>query len=310
MAHYITIDGGTSNTRVSLTRDEDVISTLRISLGAFSVLDNKSALKEAIKSAIDSLLSISKKSYEDIECILASGMITSEFGLCPLDHINVPAGLGKLHQNMERVILDEICPVPFMFVRGVKCIGDSLEDTDMMRGEETELMGIMTDSERECIYILPGSHSKVIRVNPDREIETFSTLLTGEMVKAISDDTILKDAIDLKCKNIDYEYLLKGYKFCKEHGINKSLFKVRILKNVFSAGSSQLYSFFLGIILTDEIKEVEKYDAPLVVIGGKHQLKEATAAILREVSSKEIIVLSDEQVDQSVTKGLMKIYKG
>ncbi len=308
MSYHITIDGGTTNTRISLTKDEKILSTIKISLGAFSSLDNKDGLKNEIKASIDSLLKSFSVEYEDVEYVLASGMITSEFGICPIDHIMAPAGLEELGRNVKRTMLQEICPIPFMFVRGVKFTCETPELADMMRGEETELMGIIRSGE-DCVYILPGSHSKVIKVNSDGKIERFSTLLTGEMIKAISEGTILKDAIDLGCDKTDSEYLLKGYEFCREHGVNKALFKVRILKNVFSATSVQTYSFFLGVVLADEIREVEKYDAKKVVIGGRRQLREATAQILKNISEKEIEVLSEEDVSTSVTKGLFEIYR-
>ena len=98
MKNYITIDGGTTNTRISLIKDGRAVETIKLSLGARSGIDNNDALKTAIADAIDTLLK--KSNGIEIEKILASGMITSEFGLYNLPHISVPSGIDELHNAM------------------------------------------------------------------------------------------------------------------------------------------------------------------------------------------------------------------
>ena len=56
MSIYITIDGGTSNTRVCLASNEMVWDKRSIGLGAKACIDNKERLCDEIKSAIDSIL--------------------------------------------------------------------------------------------------------------------------------------------------------------------------------------------------------------------------------------------------------------
>lgn len=85
-------------------------------------------------------------------------------------------------------------------------------------------------------------------------IASFITTLTGEMVYAAANDTILKDAVDISQNKIDDNYLIIGYNYCEQNGLNESLFKVRILKNIFSADLTAAYSFFIGAILHDEVK--------------------------------------------------------
>ena len=51
MKNYITIDGGTTNTRISLIIDGRAVETIKLSLGARSGIDNNDALKKAIADA-------------------------------------------------------------------------------------------------------------------------------------------------------------------------------------------------------------------------------------------------------------------
>ncbi|MBE6608345.1 MAG: hypothetical protein E7633_07300 [Ruminococcaceae bacterium] len=313
-ALYFIIDGGTTNTRINLVKDEKILDCFKISLGARAGIDNRETLKTEIKNGIKELLSRNFIEEKDICRILASGMITCEFGLINLPHIAAPAGIKELHDSMEEVILDEISPIPFVFIRGIKISSDSFEEADIMRGEETELiginsMGIISEEYGKCIYILPGSHSKIIKIDSDGRIYSFSTMLTGEMIASLSAHTILKDAVDLESSEIDSEYLLKGYNFCKNEGLNKALFKTRILKNIFSCTKDETYSFFIGCVLSPEIEHIVSSDAETVVLGGKAQIKKAMETILKNCCEKKIISLNDNEAELSTVIGAIKIFE-
>ena len=307
MKTYITIDGGTSSTRVNFVKNREVLDTIKMNIGARASIENRDEYTGAIKNAVEDI--ISRNNADEIERILASGMITCEFGLCNLPHIKTPAGINELHENMYETRIDEISDIPFVFIRGVKTDTDDMDALDMMRGEETELMGIINEEYGECVYILPGSHSKIIKTDKESKIVAFSTMLTGEMIGALSQGTILKDAVDLSVSEINREYLLKGYDYAKTAGINKALFKVRILKNIFGCSKEEIYSFFMGIVLCDEIEVIIRDEAKTVVLGGKAQIKKAMAVILKEKSDKNIVELDEKTVDCSTSVGMIRIYE-
>lgn len=307
MGTYITIDGGTTSTRVHLVRDEVICDTIKLDIGARASIDEHEKYIVSIKNAVDEITLRNK--VENIEKILASGMITCELGLCNLPHINVPAGISELHDTMYETKITDISEIPFVFVRGVKIDSEDIADFDMMRGEETELMGIVDEEYSDCIYVLPGSHSKIIRTDEKGRIVSFSTMLSGEMIVSLSQGTILKDAVDLSVDKINSEYLLKGYDFAETVGINKALFKVRVLKNNFGCSKEEVYSFFIGIILCDEISNIIKDNIGTVFLGGKEQIKKAMALILREKTGKNIIELDEKIVNSSTSIGAIKIYE-
>ena len=309
MSVYITIDGGTTNTRVSLIREKKFADGIKLDIGARKSIEGNETLKSEIKRAIETLLEKNRLTEKDITCILASGMITSEFGLCHLDHITTPSGIAELHDGMERVYLKEITDIPFVFIRGVKLSTDDYEKLDVMRGEETELMGILNPEYGECIYVLPGSHSKIIKVDSSGRIVEFSTMMTGEMINALSCQTILKDAVDLSISEVNNEYLLKGYDYTEREGINKSLFKTRVLKNFCGCDKKEVYSFFLGCVIHSEIKSIIEDKAENVVLGGKKQLKFAMAEILKIRDNKNIILLDEDTVNMSTAIGAIRIFE-
>ena len=232
MSTYITVDGGTTSTRLNLLRDSVILDTVKLNIGARAAMDDRKSYTDAIKNGIETL--ISRNDAKDVKQILASGMITCEFGLCNLPHIKAPAGLCELHEAMHETVIEEISDIPFVFMRGVKVDSEDVDTFDMMRGEETELMGIADRAYGACVYVLPGSHSKIIKTDESGRILSFATMLTGEMIAALSQHTILKDAVDWSVDTLDRDYLLKGFEYAKEAGINKALFKVRVLKNSFN----------------------------------------------------------------------------
>ena len=307
MKIYFAIDGGTTNTRVNLVADGKITDTVKINIGARKSIGGNSELKEAVKKAICDLLKKHNLSEDDVICAIASGMITSEYGLCKLDHLVAPVGIAELHNAVKKVELPEISKIPFVFIPGVKLCGKSLDENDMMRGEETELMGLSDGG--ECVYVLPGSHSKLVTTDKEGRIADFGSMLTGELIAALVSSTILKDSVDFSVENINSEYLLKGYNYCETHGVNASLFKVRVLRNLLGATAEQTYNFFMGVALHDEIEQIAKCKENKVVIGGRRQIKEAMGELLRNVTDKQITELSESEVDSSTVKGMIRVYE-
>ena len=302
MAEYFTVDSGTTNTRISLVRDYKIIDTLKYGVGANQGINCKELIKNTLKCGINEL---AKRHKTNVKRILASGMITSEFGLVNLPHITVPAGIGELHSTMYETVIKDISDIPFVFVRGVKTDGGELENSDMMRGEETELMGIFSG---EGVYILPGSHSKIIKVDRNGRIVDFKTMLTGEMISSLSENTILKEAVDLGTQNINKEYLIKGFEYSDNYGINEALFKVRILKNLFYKNPEEIYGFFMGVILCDEIKYILSHNPQKIFIGGKTVIKEPEAVLLKAFSEAETVVVPNDAENASAL-GIINIYE-
>ena len=307
MTNYITVDGGTTNTRLTLVSDGRCVDTVRYNVGARANADDSTLLKNAVKEGIFALLNRNNLTEKDITRVLASGMITSEFGLCKLDHLIAPAGIKELHDTMHETLFPDISAIPFVFIRGVRTTVDLLENTDMMRGEETELFGLRDTL--NGVYILPGSHSKIINVDENGKISTFKTELTGEMIAALSQNTVLKSTVDLSVEKYSEEYLLKGYRYCNEFGINEALFKVRVLGNLMGADKVQTYSFFMGVVLSAEINTVLKTNPKTVTVGGKKQIKEATVALLKATTDAEIISVPDSAVDSSSALGAVRIFE-
>lgn len=309
MPNYITVDGGTTNTRISLVQNGKITDVLKFAVGASKGIEDSGILKTTIRCGIEDILKKNNLKGTDICQILMSGMLISEYGIFYLEHTAAPAGLEELHDASKQVVLNEISDIPITFLCGVKKVGSNFEDTDLMRGEETELMGLCKRPLPESVYILPGSHSKAVLTDDRGKMTDFSTFLTGEMIFALAKNTILKSAVDLTGSELNVEYLFKGYDFAEEHGINGALFKVRILKNVFGKNADEVYGFFVGAVLHGEVSQILKLNVKRIIIGGQKQLKKALYMLIKAKFDGEITLVSDKGAEDAPALGMIKIFE-
>lgn len=305
MRRYITIDGGTTNTRLYLVEDGKIKDKRRIALGSGST-EPRGRLAPQIKIAIEELLLSSGLNENDIHRILASGMITSEFGLYTVAHSIAPVDINGVRAGSREVTLPEISSVPFFFISGIKTVGATPLDTNMMRGEETELFGIM---EGEAIYILPGSHNKIIKVDTGGRVVDFMSTITGELIAALMKDTILSVSVDISSGEPSEEGVIDGYLYAAENGMNEALLKPRALKVAGEVDNSYIYGFLMGAVLSGEVSPILKMNERRVIIGGRREIKEPLAVLLRRFSDKEITMLDEATVDVSAVRGAIRIFE-
>ncbi len=67
---------------------------------------------------------------------------------------------------------------------------------DVMRGEETQIAGILSaDPSFEGVLCLPGTHTKWVRISAG-EIVDFKTFMTGELFSLLSRQSVLRHSLD------------------------------------------------------------------------------------------------------------------
>jgi len=306
MANYITVDGGTTNTRVYLVSDGRIVNYIKFKMGARDCIKGGAEYRARLSSAIESLLCDNRMERAAVSAVILSGMLTSEYGLCPVDHLVAPVGAAELHRGMKKCKIEGV-EIPCYFIPGVKIGTDELSMADMMRGEETEIIGLSSNL-KEQVYVLPGSHSKHVRLDGSGRICDITTFMTGEMLSALSEGTILKDAVSLNACNISAEHLVSGCLMAEHEGISAALFKTRILKNLFSADASACYSFFLGAILSPEIILLEKRGLD-VAIGGKSLLRDPMKLLLDLRGKLKVSTFSDDETNCATAIGAVRIFE-
>jgi len=118
--------------------------------------------------------------------VLLSGMVGSRQGWLEAPYLPCPAGTAEIAAALVPVPLEG---ADVLLVPGLSD-ADAAGTPEVMRGEETQIAGVLEQIGRDGIACLPGSHSKWARI-VDGRIAGFSTYLSGEAFAALRHHTIL-----------------------------------------------------------------------------------------------------------------------
>ena len=304
---YLSMDMGTSSTRLWLNDRSNIIAQSCESFGAsFKKMNGAEAFFERVNTLIDSVLSDASIQRTDVECMIVSGMGGSEIGLCEIAHISLPVDLYKLADSVVRKDIPEISGIDVLFVPGIKQTnGTGL--CDIMRGEETELYGILSDmSEAEdCTFVFPGTHNKIIRVNSDGRIEHFCTTMSGEMIDLLVRQSILAGSVSHDFKACA-EYVLRGALDANQNGIGYAAFHTRVMsKNGVDVDS--LSSYIYGAVISQDISVIGKIaNGSKIYVGGRRGLRDIYSILLQNENTVE---LEEKIALGAVRRGLGEIYR-
>lgn len=114
---------------------------------------------------------------------LMSGMIGSRNGWVETPYVECPAGLAEIAAGVVPV---KGC-AGLAIVPGLSLAADR---GDVMRGEETQIVGLANDGKDCSVAVLPGTHSKWVRMTAGR-IDRFRTFPTGDLFGAILNHTVV-----------------------------------------------------------------------------------------------------------------------
>ena len=204
-----------------------------------------------------------------------------------------------------------ISSIPCYFIPGVKIQSENIYEIDMLRGEECEFVGISAQITPNSVCIMPGSHSKHIFSDERKRISSFQSFLSGEMIYAFSQKTILSKSIDLSITNFDGEALLSGYDCVKKYGINRALFQTRIMDKMLGKSPEELYSFFIGAILCEEVQTLADCKKQIYICG-QRSIRKAMMFLIKNRLSISAIEIEDSASELATTRGVIEIfeYKG
>lgn len=268
----ITIDTGTTNTRICLWNEEEkLLGRMKKEIGVAQTArdGNNKRLKAAIAQGLWETLDDADLNWADVEWVAASGMITSNVGLYEVPHVAAPAGVAELARLAPEVFLEEVCPIPITFIPGVKNYDTPIAEEDcwqmdIMRGEEVEALAAAESvcSEEGYVIVLPGSHLKLVSMNGDKEIVSCMTTMSGELLALLTKNSILADATErafLIKENYNRERIRQGALQAEKWGIGKACFSGRIA-NLFAGWKGQdVANYLLGAVLEGDVKAMQQY---------------------------------------------------
>ena len=321
----LTIDSGTSNTRAKLWRDGGVIAKSFAEVGVRDtvITGSREKLQTGVRQAISQAAQSAGIDIREVGLILASGMITSNVGLCEVPHVLAPAGLAELARGMVKSQIDAVVEQPIWFVPGIKnhvpsVNLDTYEAMDIMRGEEAETFGLIEQFKLQgpAVFVLPGSHSKFISIDAGNRVTGCLTTLAGELLDIITKHTILAGALGRSfAQEFDETIVLAGGRCARRVGLARTCFSVRILELFGGTTANQRANFLLGALLQTDLMALQNSsalrwspEAP-VVVSGRRIIRQALKTLLRDEHSctGEIIEIDDRLTEDMAAIGAMTI---
>ncbi len=321
--HLLSCDWGTSSFRLRLVnvKDHDVVGEVTSPSGIGTVYnawqeanaDGSVARADYYRSIIATqIAALQKQTGVDLAGvpIVLSGMASSSIGMQELPYARLPFALDGAHLGMKYYEKLPGFPHEITLISGVR------SDHDVMRGEETQLIGLgaaMDLSGRDAIFIFPGTHSKHMFVRDGRLID-FKTFMTGEVFNLMANQSILKDSIDQYLQSDFNEEAAGAFRL----GIRESG-SGNILNALFTVRTNQLFGllnkrengmFLSGLLIGYEIRDLTKEtSAHLVLCGGNNLYQLYKAAMETLGLSGRATIIPSEIVDRAATTGHIRIFE-
>jgi len=115
---------------------------------------------------------------------LACGMVGSREGWREVAYLQCPVTLKMLATRLAEIPAARLKIVPGVATR------DAAGLPDVMRGEETQIAGVIDAEDARALAVTPGTHSKWIRVERGRIVD-FLTFMTGELYAVMIAHSVL-----------------------------------------------------------------------------------------------------------------------
>ena len=241
--------------------------------------------------------------------IVISGMAASTIGMQNVPYAQLPfllngsVGYEVINQQHEPLVI---------LVTGVR------SDNDMMRGEETQLMGLFylealqSILPKEGIFILPGTHSKHITVENKAAI-AIKTCMTGELFQILTENGTLSKSVQHNATasihdSINMEAFIKGVQESKSNQILNSLFKVRVNDVLYNKSHLENFYFLSGVLIGTELYYLGPTSRKIIICSSDHLLPYYKIALVELGLSSKCIFIDPALLDHVTIMGQLAIF--
>ena len=322
-ALMLSCDWGTTSFRLSLVdrQTHKVICTVRNSRGTLNTfkdwkingrqqgISREDFYLGQLKKQIVSLWQESPFSPETVPVVI-SGMACSSLGIRELPYAPLPFSIDG-----SEVISQQIaCPEDL--AKGVLLVSGASHKSDVMRGEETQVIGLSSLYEinplETTVCIFSGTHSKHIMVKNGKMID-FHTYMTGELFAIMQQHSILKESISKAeysgtLSNPDQQAFCLGLEQSAETNLLRSLFSVRI-NQLFSLLDGRANFFYLsGLLIGTELRSIPQ-DVRILLCSGQQMGGLYELALQQLALSPRAVIIPADQADTLAIEGHIKILK-
>lgn len=309
-ATFFSCDWGTSSFRLREVdrRSGRVVQELREPAGVKSLLEEcregdaecrelvfSEFLQERLQRLLESHAPSSRPAGGPV-FVLVSGMASSSVGWREIPYSAESLALDGSTLRSELIRL----PLRGDRLAQVRLISGVSLGSEIMRGEETELLGLFASTlpstlrGASCV-ILPGTHSKHLRVLNSRVVG-ICTYMTGELFDVLSTHSLLRASVDLLVAGTvdsvlrqpaSLEAFLEGVEAAAGVGLAASLFQVRT-RSVLQRVPPRVNRWYLsGLLIGAELSGLVKdTEAISIVLGATEPVSRPYEVALERLGLK------------------------
>ena len=312
MKLFFSCDWGTSTFRLRLVdaKNEKVLSEIRTGYGIASAF---ASWKQIDKGESERMVFYQSYLFDQVKKIkgsfhktvdkapvVLSGMASSSIGMLALPYKNLPFRADGSDLVIHTIPSNDERPTQII-------VSGTRSETDVIRGEETILAGCdIKEGGKEQLFILPGTHSKHIRVQGGW-VKDITTYMTGELFGLLSNKSILSASVtkDLT-EGVSHDpSFSEGVKEGAALNLMNSIFHVRTNQLFGKTNPGENYYFLSGLLIGHELKELlGSSDIPVTLVCGA-ELKRAYTIALETLGLDAKLQYKDSDV--ALIQGQMKI---
>ena len=254
MKDYIAVDWGSTQLRGWLIRNGQCVETKQLPMG-ITRLNGRSPADVFAEH-------LAPWRGAQALPVLMAGMIGSDAGWQAVPYLDCPTAIDAPGRQLCAVA-EGVWIIP-----GLKIEQDG--DFNVMRGEETQLLGAWQLMPAEC-YVMPGTHCKWVQVQ-NGVVRQFATAMTGELHHLLLNHSLLGQQLPAQLPD-EAAFALGIEKGLNQPALLSGLFSARAARVLGALAATSVSDYLSGLLIGAEVATFsERYRASRVVLVGEHSL--------------------------------------
>ncbi len=219
-------------------------------LSDMSDADGALACKDRFPSALDAALRALDTRPAGV---VLAGMVGSALGWHEVPYVGSQVPVHALAAHAFRVP-DTGNSIPTIILPGY-CVRNTAGLPDVMRGEETQLLGAWALGHRSGWFVLPGTHSKWVQLEDGRVLQ-LRTYMTGELFDLLRRHGTVAAAAGAAEPVWDDAAFAAGVRAAGEHALSHQIFSARARVVCKDMPATSTTAYLSGLLIGTELKDV------------------------------------------------------
>jgi len=246
-----------------------------------------------------------KTSLDDVAVVI-SGMASSTLGMVELPYKQLPFATDGSDLATKTIAPTADFKHPTLLISGVK------SDDDVMRGEETQLVGCCFETAaEEQLFLHPGTHAKHVLVQNGQAV-ALKTYMTGEFFSLLSTKGILAASVEEGGQleeGSNRQWFEKGVRNTKKINVLHNAFLVRTNDLFKKATKQENYFYLSGLLIGSECQDLLDAIPASIVLAGEPGLVANYSAALCVLGVADKCPVQTKTAEEVTLNGQLSVLK-